>query len=75
MEIEHKKRKIAYKEWRCGSCNKLLGIIYATKTLAIKYKDLTAWVDGEIKIICTFCKSENIYKSKSTIDDLNNTKS
>jgi hypothetical protein len=71
MEIEHRKIRAKFREWRCGGCTKLLGLIYPNKTLTIKYKDLTAYVEGEIKLICTFCKSENIYKSNNTIDKLN----
>lgn len=69
MQVEHKKHK--HKEWRCGGCDKLLGIIFPTRTLAIKYKDFTGYVDGEIKVICTFCKSDNIYNSRSNIENLN----
>ena len=71
MQVEHRKKRALHREWRCGGCDKLLGIIYPTRTLAIKYKDLTAWVDGEVKVICTFCKSENTYISKKiNIDTL-----
>lgn len=70
MIVEHRKLD-KFRHWKCGGCNKLLGVIYPTRTLAIKYKDFVGYVDGEIKIICTFCKSENIYDSKMVLENLN----
>ncbi len=63
-----------YKAWTCGGCNKLLGLIYSDGVLAVKYKDLTAWVTGTYKTVCRFCKMINIYRSNSkaehALDDL-----
>jgi len=66
MIIEHRKLNPKFRQWRCGGCDKLLGIIYPTRTLAIKHKDLVAYVDGKIKVICPFCKVENEFKSNQT---------
>lgn len=64
MEVIKKKKR--FKDWRCGGCDKLLGIIYPTKTIAIKHKDLTLWVDGNVKLVCRYCKSENNFNHKDT---------
>ena len=69
MEVEHRKIIKKYKEWRCGSCNKLLGIIHNNGVLAIKYKDFVGYVlKGDFKMICTFCKSENNYTHNKLVD-------
>jgi hypothetical protein len=63
MEIINKKS--ALKNWRCGACHKLLGIIYRNGILAIKHKDFVGWVlSGDFKTICRFCKCENTYTHK-----------
>lgn len=63
VPVEHKTHKAPFREWKCGSCDKLLGLIYKDGTLAVKYKDLVAWATGEYKTICRYCKSVNIYQS------------
>lgn len=68
MIIEQQKSK--FKQWNCGSCRKLLGLIYNNGTLAIKYKDLLLWATGEVKTICRYCQVENVYKSDNKIDSL-----
>ncbi len=68
MIVERRDRK--FKEWKCGGCDKLLGIIYAEGTLAIKYKELVAWVTGEYKTVCRYCKCINIYNSSKSIVEL-----
>lgn len=60
-------KKRRFKEWRCGGCDKLLGIIYPTHTVAIKHKDLTAYVTGHVKVVCRFCKSDNEYSTDKNI--------
>jgi len=73
MEVEHRKivRKVNYKQWNCGNCNKLIGIIYNNGILAVKYKDFTGWlITGEFKLICRFCKSENTYKKILNVSDI-----
>lgn len=56
---------IKYVTWRCGSCNHVLGLRYPNGTLAIKYKDLVAWVEGTYKTICRYCKTANEIETKS----------
>jgi hypothetical protein len=69
MEVEYKKIVRKYKEFRCGSCTRLLGIIHNTGVLAIKYKEFKGYVlSGEFKIVCTFCGADNNYNHKSIID-------
>jgi hypothetical protein len=68
MEIPGK-----FRYWKCGGCGKLLGLIYSDGVLAVKYKDLTAWVTGTYKTVCRFCKLVNVFRSgqaESTLDDL-----
>ncbi len=69
MIVEHVKRK-SFKEWKCGGCGSLLGLIYPDGTLAVKYKELVCWILGETKIICRRCKVINTFNSKSNIEDL-----
>ena len=69
MIIEHGHNR-KFKEWHCGGCKKLMGIIYADGTLAVKYKDLTAWVVGEYKTICRYCKCMNTYNSNKDLIEL-----
>jgi len=38
--------------------------------LAVKYKDLTAWVMGTYKTVCRFCKITNVYRSGHGIESL-----
>lgn len=68
--VQHVKRKQVLRNWTCGGCDKLLGIIYQDGTLAIKYKDLVAWVTGHYKTICRNCKTINEYKTGNKIEDL-----
>ena len=59
--------------WKCGGCGKLLGLIYSDGELAVKYKDLTAWVRGTYKTVCRFCKMINVYRSNqgsTSLEDL-----
>jgi hypothetical protein len=70
MIVEHVKRK-KFKEWKCGGCEHLLGLAYPDGTLAIKYKELVAWVTGEYKTICRYCKVINTYTSTSKFEDFN----
>lgn len=67
MIVEHGKTK--FKHWNCGGCGKLLGIIYPSGTLAVKYKDLVAWATGEYKTICRVCQTENIYKTANKLNE------
>lgn len=69
MIVEHVKNR-KYRQWLCGSCGKLLGLIYANGTLAIKYKELFLWVEGSVKTICRNCQTENNYKYKTDIEEL-----
>ncbi len=59
-----------YKVWECGTCTKLLGIIYPNGVLCIKFKDLTCWVVGQAKIVCRFCKTINTYRTSVNIEDV-----
>ncbi len=69
MEVEHRKIMRKYKEWRCGSCNKLLGIIHNNGILAIKHKDFVGYsMGGDFKTICVFCKSDNNNTHKSIVE-------
>ena len=63
--VEHVKKKQTLRNWTCGSCGTLLGIIYRDGTLAVKYKDLVAWVTGNYKTICRKCKVVNEYNTNS----------
>ena len=59
-----------FKAWKCGGCGKLLGLIYSDGELAVKYKDLTAWVMGTYRTVCRFCKITNVYRSGHGVESL-----
>ncbi len=59
-----------YKTWQCGTCNKLLGLIYPDGVLTIKHKDLTMWVIGYVKTACRFCKTINTYRTDVKIEEI-----
>lgn len=70
--VQHLKHKSKFRNWDCGGCGKLLGIIYHNGTLAIKYKDFVGWaLSGEFKTVCRYCKCENTYKHRNNIENLN----
>ncbi len=60
----------------CGTCKKLLAIRHGNGIITIKYKDLTAWVQGEYKTVCRYCGAINTfmseqYKLNDVADQLN----
>ncbi len=59
-----------YKTWLCGTCNKLLGLIYPDGVLAIKHKDLTCWVIGQVKVACRFCATINTYRTTVKLEEI-----
>jgi hypothetical protein len=69
MIVEHTKNR-KFRRWTCGSCDKLLGLIYLNGTVALKYKDFVAWVSGDIRTICRGCQTENTYRHEKNLEDL-----
>lgn len=61
MIVETRKVK-KFKNWQCGGCTKLLGIVHDTGIISIKYKDMLLWVKGEVTTICRFCQTSNTYR-------------
>lgn len=61
MIVEKRKLK-KFKEWNCGGCNKLLGIIHTNGTVVVKYKDMMLWITGEVTTICRLCQTSNTYR-------------
>lgn len=59
-----------YKRWECGTCNKLLGMLYPTGVLAIKHKEFYCWITGTCKIICRFCSTQNTINTLSSFEDV-----
>lgn len=55
--------KQKFTPWQCSSCGKILGLIYTGGVLAVRYKDLTAWVTGQYKTVCRYCKTINTFNS------------
>lgn len=62
--------KNKYKDWRCGTCDKLLGIVYHTGVLSIKHKEFYCWIEGHCKVICRFCGSSNTINTSTNIEDM-----
>ena len=67
--VTHVKHRTKFKEWRCGGCGSLLGLCYPDGTLTLKYKDLTAWIVGEIKVVCRHCKCMNTFNSRIKLEN------
>ncbi len=70
MVVEKRKGRPKYKAWECGTCTKLLGLIYPNGTLAVKHKDLVLWVVGQAKTVCRFCQTINTYRTTLSIEDI-----
>ncbi len=70
LVVERRKNHPKYKAWQCGTCSKLLGLVYPNGVLCIKFKDLTCWVVGQAKIVCRFCKTINTYRTSINIEDM-----
>jgi len=60
---------VKYVPWRCGTCDRILGLRYVNGTLVVKYKDLVAWVTGNYRTVCRFCKTINEIETQSRIED------
>lgn len=59
-----------YTVWKCGTCDATLGLKYPNGVLAIKYKDLVAWVVGYYRTVCRRCKTVNSHESGVKIEDV-----
>jgi len=69
MIVEHTTNR-KFRRWTCGTCDKLLGLIYKNGTVSVKYKDLVLWVTGSIKTVCRSCQTENTYTYEKNVESL-----
>jgi len=60
---------VKFVPWRCGSCHHVLGLRYSNGTLAVKYKDLVAWVTGTYRTVCRYCKTTNEIETQSRLEE------
>jgi hypothetical protein len=60
-------KKQKFKPWRCGTCSKVIGMIYATGVLSIKHKEFYCWISGHCKLICRYCGTTNTISTESDI--------
>lgn len=70
MGLEPLKESKNLKRWGCRECHAMLGILHPDGTLAIKYKTLTCFVSGVVKIICRFCQTQNNLQTNISLEQL-----
>jgi len=70
MALEPLKGSKDLKAWKCRQCNSMIGILHPGGTMAIKYKTLTCFVQGTIRIICRLCQTENSFQTNVPLQQL-----